>query len=119
MENIEQKWNTFYSQSHEKDIATQLHKMHTYETLKTESEHEFAAWSKKYEQYKSILHEENRPKGHTKDIQIKQICIEYTELQNKLETNIEQCDTEEQLEQVIQLWKKLDSLYTMITEHMQ
>ena len=38
MENIEQKWNTFYSQSHEKDIATQLHKMHTYETLKAETE---------------------------------------------------------------------------------
>ena len=116
MENITTKWNTFYSQTQEKDIATQLRKIHTYETLKAESEHEFKTWSTKYEQYKSILNEDNRPKTHTKDIQLKQICIEYTQLQKKLETHIEQCNTEEQLEQVIQLWKKLNRLYTIIVE---
>lgn len=117
MERIEKQWNVFLKSNNDtSNTQEHLDKIQSYKTIHNENETAYAQWLNKYQKYQQILNEtgEKKSSPETEYKNVQHLCSEYTQLQQQLDTEVESCSTENQLDHIIQLWKNLDNIHSQL-----
>lgn len=123
MEEVDKKWKVFLSEDSTKSAP--LKHLQMYQSIKSECDVAYASWKKKYDTYQQVL-ESSEDKKQTSNISSERLSSlslekashEYTQLQNEFNNKVDQCQSEQDIHSLFQLYKKLDMMHTIIQAHL-